>query len=64
MTRERKQSAVTRKRPRGRPLSGSEPRGRVNLTLPESVRAKARKIGGDNESRGIEIAVRAYPDEV
>lgn len=48
------------KRPRGRPLSGKEPRGRVELSLPASVRDKAREIGEGNESRGFEMAVNAY----
>lgn len=44
------------KRPRGRPRN-EVPRVPVNITLPEAIRDKARRLGDGEISRGIEIAL-------
>lgn len=50
-----KKSAAA-KRQRGRPRN-EVPRVPVNITLPEAIRDKARRLGDGEISRGIEIAL-------
>lgn len=42
----------------GRPVSGTEPKRRYQVTLRPRIADKLRDFGGDNLSRGIELAAR------
>lgn len=43
---------------KGRPVSGAEAKRRYQVTLRPKVADKLRDFGGDNLSRGIELAAR------
>jgi len=55
----RVKKSATAKRPRGRPRN-DVPRVPANITLPEAIRDKARRIGDGEISRGIELAIERF----